>query len=134
MIYNDNVLNELNIQLNNSYSPYSGCKVACVLEFEDKELVSGCNVENASYSLTLCAERNAVTTAISKGFDMRKLVKIYIKSNKLTFFTPYGACLQVLSEFLIKSIPIVVLNCDDKYEVYNFNELMPVVFDKGKLD
>lgn len=128
----DKIISLLDKMLERSYSVYSGCRVACVLEF-DGDLVGGCNVENASYGLAICAERSAVCSAISKGFDMREAKSIYIKSNKTDFFTPCGACLQVLSEFVVADISVVVLNVENIVREYKFCDLMPIVFDKSKL-
>ena len=126
--------NELDRQIGFSYSPYSGCKVACALQFANGDIVGGCNVENASYPLGLCAERNAITSAISMGKDMSRMVSLYIKTNKESFFTPCGACLQVISEFVVDDLNIFVINNKNEIKTYKFSELMPVCFDKSKLD
>ena len=130
----EKVLKQLNNLLNYSYSPYSKCKVACVIDFGDYcEFACGVNVENASYGLTNCAERSAIFSAISSGKNLKQAQKIYIKSNCKSFFTPCGACLQVMSEFFSGNLVVVVLNCEDEAKKFKFNQLLPLCFDKSKL-
>lgn len=81
----------------NSYALYSKTNVGCALLCEDGKVYTGCNIENASYGLTICAERVALYKAISEG--NRKPVKIAIASNQDKPFPPCGACRQVLAEF-----------------------------------
>lgn len=128
-----NILKMLDEVMERSYSPYSNCKVACVLVFNDR-LVCGTNVENASYGSTICAERSAIVSAISNGADMSTLSAIYIKSNKEQFFTPCGACLQVISEFASADVDVVVLNKNNEHRDFKFADLMPNQFDKDKLN
>ncbi|MBQ8748998.1 MAG: cytidine deaminase [Clostridia bacterium] len=128
-----NILKMLDEVMERSYSPYSNCKVACVLVFSDR-LVCGTNVENASYGSTICAERSAIVGAISNGADMSTLSAIYIKSNKEQFFTPCGACLQVISEFASADVDVVVLNKNNEHRDFKFADLMPNKFDKDKLN
>ena len=81
----------------NAYAPYSGYKVGAALLCRDGTVFTGCNVENASYSLTICAERNAVFQAVNAGFRDFVAIAIYVDDDKL--FPPCGACRQVLAEF-----------------------------------
>lgn len=117
-----------------SYSPYSECKVACLLEFENRALIGGVNVENASYGLSMCAERNAIFSSVALGYDVKKIAKIFIKTNKNSFFTPCGACLQVMGEFVKPSVEVTIINCNNEIRAYTFGELLPVVFNKEKLN
>lgn len=80
-----------------AYAPYSGYKVGAALRCQDGTIFTGCNVENASYSLTICAERTAVFKAISEGYREYDSIAIYVDSEVL--FPPCGACRQVLYEF-----------------------------------
>lgn len=82
---------------NSAYSPYSGFKVGSAVLGTDGRLFSGCNVENASYSLTLCAERNAIFSAVAAGCRRFTAIAIYVDSDEL--FPPCGACRQVIYEF-----------------------------------
>ena len=82
----------------NSYSPYSKFPVgACVL-YENENIYVGCNIENSSYGLSLCAERNAISTAIAAG-EKSKIIKIAVYSPKSAKCYPCGACRQWLQEF-----------------------------------
>ena len=96
-ISNEKLLKMARKAMKNAYAPYSGFRVGAALLTESGKVYTGCNVENSSYGLTMCAERVAVFKAVSEG--ERNLVKIAIvsSSNELTF--PCGACRQVLYEF-----------------------------------
>ncbi|MCB5224539.1 MAG: cytidine deaminase [Candidatus Cloacimonadaceae bacterium] len=80
-----------------AYAPYSGYRVGAALLCDDGSIHTGCNVENASYSLTICAERNAVFNAINAGNRDFSAIAIYVDSDEI--FPPCGACRQVLAEF-----------------------------------
>lgn len=80
-----------------AYAPYSGYRVGAALLCSDGIVFTGCNVENASYSLSICAERNAVFQAVCAGHRDLEAIAIYVDSDKL--FPPCGACRQVLAEF-----------------------------------
>ncbi len=82
---------------NEAYAPYSGYKVGSALMTSDGRIFTGCNVENASYSLTLCAERIALFKAVSEGYHKFSGMAIYADTDQP--FPPCGACRQVLAEF-----------------------------------
>lgn len=109
----------------NSYSPYSKFPVgACVLT-ETGKTYCGCNFENSSYGLTICAERNAIGSAIVDG--ERKIKAIAIYSPKMDNCTPCGACRQVLDEFGDDNTEIIV-KIGDNLKIYTLNELLPERF------
>ena len=81
----------------NAYSPYSGYKVGAALLGKSGKVYTGCNVENASYSLTICAERNAVFNAVNQAEREYRAIAIWVEANQS--FPPCGACRQVLYEF-----------------------------------
>lgn len=111
----------------NAYSPYSKFNVgACVL-FEDGKTFTGCNVENASYGLTLCAERNAISSAISTGHKS-KIIAVAIYSPNAKFCFPCGACRQWITEFS-KDALVVVENEEGKPETHCIKELLPYSFE-----
>lgn len=91
-----------------SYSPYSNFKVGAVLLTQDGQIFTGCNIENSSYSMTICAERTAVFKAVSSGFKNFRAIAIAGSANDdfSEPCRPCGACLQVLSEF-----------CDDDFMI-----------------
>ncbi len=112
-----------------SYSPYSTFPVgACVL-YESGNKYQGCNVENASYGLTLCAERNAISNAIING-ETSKIEAIAIYSPKQKRCLPCGACRQWLSEFAKneKETKIILEDTNDKILVLSLEDIFPYGF------
>ena len=113
----------------NAYAPYSHFKVGAALLYRDGKVYTGCNIENVSYSATVCAERTAVFKAVSEG--NREFVAIAIVGGKENetggFCPPCGICRQVLSEFC-QSQTDVVLAKGDGYCVYKLGELLPFGF------
>lgn len=110
----------------NSYSPYSKFAVgACVLA-SSGGTYSGCNFENSSFGLTICAERNAVGSAIVAGERKLKAVAIYSPNAEYCF--PCGACRQVLNEFKDSEGLDVVLTGKDGVKVYKLEQLLPEGF------
>ena len=114
-----------------SYAPYSGFKVgACVL-FEDGSVYTGCNVENVSYGLTLCAERNALSSAVADGKQSGlTAVAIYSPNSKLCF--PCGACRQWIKEFS-DNAKVVLQDEEDGIKEFSIQELLPYSFCMGQL-
>jgi len=112
----------------NAYAPYSKFNVgACVL-YESGNYYIGCNVENASYGLALCAERNAISNAVVAG-EKSKLVMIAVYSPQKKLCYPCGACRQWLIEFeKDQHIKIVIENDDSAPISYCINELLPYSF------
>jgi cytidine deaminase len=110
----------------NSYSPYSKFAVgACVLT-ENNKIYTGCNFENSSFGLTICAERNAIGSAIADG--ERKIKAIAIYSPNMDNCTPCGACRQVLNEFKSDNGIDVIVKIKDGIKVYTLAELLPESF------
>ena len=109
----------------NSYSPYSKFKVGAAILCEDNKVFCGTNVENASYGLSMCAERVAVFTAVANGCKKIKAVAIYSKKGDVT---PCGACRQVISEFS-KTADIVYNTKGDSFKTVKISSLLPKSFD-----
>jgi len=108
-----------------SYSPYSHFAVgACVLT-ESGKTYEGCNFENSSFGLSICAERNAIGSAIADG--ERKITAIAIYSPKMTDCLPCGACRQVIAEFGDDDMQIITL-ADEGIKVRTLSELLPGCF------
>ena len=108
----------------NAYAPYSKFYVGCVLLSESGQIYSGCNVENISFGLTICAERAAISKAISKEGPKFRIEKAVIYTPTKVPITPCGACRQVLKEFGDEFDVISV--CDsDKMSNQRINELLP---------
>lgn len=114
----------------NAYSPYSGYRVGAVLVCKNGEVYCGCNVENSSYSATVCAERTAVLKAVSDGItDFSSIALIGLKDGIVqNNFTPCGVCLQVLSEFCGRDFKIIIGKNINEYETKTLGELMPYGF------
>ena len=115
--------------LKNAYSPYSDFKVGAALLCTDGSVYTGCNVENASYSLTCCAERSAILAAISDGKrDFSAIAVVGGRNGNITdFCTPCGACLGVLCEFCKDDFKIYLYNSKEIKET-TLSSLMPVSF------
>ena len=124
MEYKELVESALSV-LDRSYSVYSKYKVAAAVEMDDGSVFNGVNIENASYGLTICAERSAIANAITNG-DSRKIDKIAIV-NPDSYPYPCGACRQVISEFTKDAEIIVARNTGD-YKLYNIKDLLPASF------
>ena len=111
----------------NAYAPYSNFKVGAALLSKTGKIYSGCNIENASYSLTCCAERVAIFKAISQGeteFDT-----FIITSNTKEPIAPCGACRQVMNEFFDENVTIVLTNQTNKRKELSIKQLLPYAFD-----
>jgi cytidine deaminase len=108
-----------------AYAPYSGFSVGAAVQFEDGRIAAGCNVENASYGLTICAERAAVLAAVGAGAG--KLVAIAVVSQGGV--TPCGACRQVLAEFA-NDLTVLLVDVDrpDQIRRLTLAELLPERF------
>lgn len=110
----------------NAYAKYSDFPVgACVLAGSGKTY-TGCNVENASYGLTVCAERNAIFNAVANGEKEIKAVAIY--SPKMQDCFPCGACRQVIFEFQKHGEIDVITEAENGYKIHKINDLLPEGF------
>lgn len=107
-----------------AYAPYSGFAVGAALLFDDGSVVSGCNVENASYSLSLCAERNAMSTAVAMG--LTRPAAAAVAGPDGVFCPPCGACRQFLAEFN-GAMPVIVKDAHG-VRVIALDELLPSGF------
>jgi cytidine deaminase len=114
----------------NAHAPFSGFKVGAALEDAAGRIHTGCNVENATYSLTLCAERVAVFKAISEGARSFRRIAVVADTERLT--PPCGACRQILWEFC-GNIPVLLGNPAGKTETVQLSDLFPRPFDASLL-
>lgn len=118
-------------QLKFSYTPYSNFKVGAALLAKNGEIYTGCNIENASYTPTNCAERTAFFKAVSEGVrDFQAICIVGGKEGKLTEYTaPCGVCRQVMMEFCDpKTFQIILAVDKEQYIIYTLEELMPLGF------
>lgn len=113
--------------LENSYSPYSHFRVGACVETKDGRFFDGANVENASYGLTNCAERNAIFAAYSNGVRKDDIKALAIVAEGKTIASPCGACRQVLVELMNLDTPIYLANRTKQIET-TIDELMPMSF------
>lgn len=114
-----------------AYAPYSNFAVGAVVESRTGELFTGCNVENASYGLTLCAERVALVKALSTG--ARDLVRVVVIADTDRPIPPCGACRQMIHELMGPDSVVVLANLTGERIVMTASELLPAAFDRNYL-
>ena len=119
--------------LENAYAPYSNYQVACIVVMKDGKEFPGVNVENASYGATICAERNAITSAISNGYKKNDFESIYVMVNHEKIGTCCFICRQVISEFFDKDASIICMNKDDIEKEFKVSDFCPYPFDEENL-
>lgn len=107
-----------------AYAPYSRFPVGAALLAESGQIYTGCNVENASYGLSICAERVALFKAVAAGERRFKAIAVVTE----TMATPCGSCRQVLAEFGEGELQVIVADLEGQMEVYALGELLPVTF------
>ena len=110
----------------NSYAPFSNFRVGSALETDDGQIIAGCNVESASYGLTVCAERVAIWKAISDG--KRKITRTAVVADTEELTPPCGVCRQIIWEFG-GDIPVIMANLKGKTETLQMKDLLPRAFD-----
>ena len=116
-----------------SYSPYSGFAVGAALECRDGSVYVGANVENASYPLCMCAERNALYSAMMDGKTREDFLALAVVADTEGPTSPCGACRQVLSELFPKEAPIYMSNLHGMVQKTSVEELLPFAFDGDDL-
>jgi cytidine deaminase (EC 3.5.4.5) len=115
----------------NAYVPYSGYSVGAAVLTENGNIYKGCNVENQSYGLTICAERNAVFSAVAAGERHIKAIAIVgsFRGEEITDYAyPCGACRQVIAEFSDSDTVVIVAKSIDDYKKFTIAELLPECF------
>ena len=115
----------------NSYSPYSNFRVSSVVLTKNGNIYKGVNIENAAYSVTLCAERSALSSAISAGD--REIDTIVITGDS-TMTYPCGVCRQFMAEFLDSDSKIVIANSINNYKINGLDDILPYNFSKKDLE
>ena len=123
-------------QLDFSYTPYSSFKVGAALLTKKGEIYTGCNIENASYTPTNCAERTAIFKAVSEGVrDFQAICIVGGKDGILTeYAAPCGVCRQVMMEFCDPETFQIILAVDkEKYDIFTLKELLPLGFGPSNL-
>lgn len=108
----------------NAHSPYSSVKVGAAIETEDGTLYGGCNVENSSFGGTTCAEQVAIFKAISEGKKQIKRVYVYTQAG----WPPCGICRQIMSEFALPEMEVIISDGNGKESVTSLKDLLPLAF------
>ncbi len=119
----------------NAYAPYSGFTVGAALETADGKIYTGCNIENAAYGPTNCAERTAFFNAVSQGERSFKRIAV-VGGKELDFkdyFTPCGVCRQVMSEFCKNDFIILIGKNGNEYLSYTLKDILPLRFSPENL-
>ncbi len=126
MVTEQELIEKATAMLERSYSPYSHFPVGAALECADGAVFTGCNIENSSYGLTVCAERTAAFKAVSEGHV--KFSRIVIAGRSEDYCWPCGACRQVLYEFGGADMQVVCLNAKGEAARMTLAELLPRAF------
>ena len=108
-----------------AHAKYSNFKVGAALWCDDGSIIAGCNVENASYGLTICAERSAIARMVAEG---KKLIAVAIVVDSAKPTPPCGMCRQVMAEFAPSSLEVRSRNIKGAEERYTLGELLPHAF------
>ena len=121
--------------MQNSYSPYSHCKVGAALLTKSGKVYLGCNIENASYGVTNCAERTAFFKAVSEGETEFSKIAIVggFEGNVTDMFMPCGVCRQVMAEFCSSDFEVLVASSKENFESFKLCELLPYGFNEKNL-
>ena len=120
------VMEESKIARENAYVPYSKFKVGAALLTKEGKVYHGCNIENAAYSMTNCAERTAMFKAVSEG--ERNFASIAVVADTDGPVSPCGACRQVIAEFCEPSMPVYLINLKGDVQETTVAELLPGAF------
>lgn len=114
-----------------AYAPYSHFKVGAALLAEDGRIFTGCNIENAAFTPTICAERTALFKAVSEGVRCFQAIAIVgsLEGEKNRLVTsPCGVCRQALNEFCEKDMPLILAKSEEEYQIITLGELLPLGF------
>ncbi len=114
-----------------AYAPYSNFKVGAAVLFESGNVYGGCNIENASFGATNCAERTAIFTGVASGETKIKVIAIAGSAEEYTY--PCGICRQVLCEFADGDAAVILVKNEDDYIVKSMEEVMPGAFRKENI-
>jgi cytidine deaminase len=115
----------------NAFAPYSNFQVGAAVESDSGDIYTGCNVESASYGLTVCAERVAIWKGISRGEKKFGRIAVVVDTEELT--PPCGVCRQIIWEFC-GDVPVILANLHGKTETVQMAELLPRAFDSKFLN
>ncbi len=119
-----------------SYAPYSGYRVGAALLTKSGKVYVGCNIENASYTPTVCAERTAIFKAVSEGERDFEMIAVAGGNGETVggAFPPCGVCRQVMAEFCDENFVILTVTGEDSYKKYTLSEILPLAFSPKYMD
>lgn len=132
MISDDKLIELAKEARKRSHSPYSGFAVGSALLAADGRIFTGCNIENSSFSLTMCAERVALFKAASEG--VRRIVKIAVVADHEKLTPPCGCCRQMIWEFAAGAVDVILANLSGRIQRVPIGELFPEAFDSTFLE
>ena len=116
--------------MEHDYVPYSHFPVGAAILMDDGQVIKGVNVENVSFGATNCAERTAIFTAITKGYQPKSIKAIAVSAKTKGFITPCSICRQVMVEMCAPETPVYLTRNDHEIFETNVKELVPFAFDK----
>jgi cytidine deaminase len=125
MEYNDLIL-KAKETLKNAYTPYSHYQVGASVLTKSGKVFTGCNIENASYGLTICAERTAIFKAVSEG--EKEIIALAVINSSDDYSRPCGSCRQVMAEFMKDDAKIILANKNGDYVVKTLEQILPDAF------
>ncbi len=128
---NKRIIDHARAALTLAYCPYSNFKVGAAVETKQGEIFLGANIENASYGLCMCAERNAIYNAYCHGVKKEDIMTLCVIGETKEVISPCGACRQVMAELLPSDCVIILANTHGKEEETTLEELLPRSF-KGE--
>ena len=122
------LLREASLAKVNSYSPYSNFRVGAAILLKDGKIIRGTNIENASYGLSICAERVCMFNAYAQGYLKEDIVAMAISGDTNDFIVPCGACRQVMCELMNDTCSIFLMNKKDEFKEVKMKRLLPYAF------
>mgnify|MGYP000873568001 FL=1 len=125
---NEKLINKAITAINNAYTPYSRFNVGCSLLMKDGNIITGANIENASYGLSNCAERSALFAAYSQGYRKDDIEVMVVVGDTKEVISPCGACRQVINELVNDKTKIILTNLENKQMVVDKKTLLPFGF------
>lgn len=112
----------------NSYSPYSNFRVGAAALLKDGTIIKGTNIENASYGLSMCAERVCLFSVYAAGYRMDDIVGFAISGDTEDYISPCGACRQVMCELLSETCSVFLMNGKEEFKEVKVKKLLPFCF------
>jgi len=133
MNINDKLYEQVLKAYENAYTPYSKFNVGAALLMKDGSIITGSNIENASYGLSNCAERSALFAAYSQGYRKEDIVKMMVIGSTERPISPCGACRQVMSELIDSEVEVILTNLNKDFKVLKVKDFLPYSFTDGDL-